>query len=269
MRTAGAVLALLALAGPAAAGPWPAGRGHYYAKLGGGWLRSDTLVAPDGTEFDIPRFTRREVSVYAALGLNDRLTGIVSVPFVRSAHLQGFGSETGIGDVQAGLQAQLGRKGPWVFAARGVAQAPTGDETRADGLLPTGSGAWEAEVGLSGGRSLAGGRGYGFFEAGHQLRGSALRDAFSYSAQAGWNASRRVVLALGARGVEPYDSSARVEAIGSPVGLSDRVTYLVWGPTIIVSVGRGIGLQADLERAARAKNLARGTAVRFGVSVAR
>jgi hypothetical protein len=155
-----------------------------------------------------------------------------------------------------------------VFAVRGTVQAPTGDETRADGLLPTGSGVWEGEGVLSAGRSLAAGKLYAFAEAGHQVRGDGLTDSFAYGAQLGWNAHRRLVLAANVRGVEPYDQSPR-EVRGSPVGLSDRVGYLVFGPTAIVPLAGGAGLQLDVEAAARARNLAKGTTVRLGLSLTR
>jgi hypothetical protein len=263
-----AALLAASVAAPALAGPWPNGRGHVYLKVAGSRLDSMVLAAPDGTEFAIPRFLKHEHGLYGTYGIDDRWTAILQVPVVRSSDLEDFRRESGLGDVQAGLQVQLGRRGPWVFAARGLVQAPTGDETLAEGLLPTGSGVWEGEVGVGAGRSLAGGRLYGFVEAGHQVRGGGLTDAAAYAAQLGWNVRRGIVVAGGARGVEPFDRSPRM-ARGSPVGLSDRVAYLVYGPTAIVSVGRGLALQLDLERAARARNLAKGTTLRLGLSLAR
>jgi len=262
---------VLWLGGSAAAeaGPWPAGQGHFYAKVGGSRLSSTTLAAPDGTRFEIPRFTKDEISLYGAVGLTNRITGIVSVPAYRSSDLDDFGSESGIGDVQAGIQVQLGQRGPWVFAVRGMAQAPTGDETRAEGLLPTGSGVWEGEAVLGAGRSFAKGKIYGFVESGHQLRGGGLNDALTYALQIGWNVRPRVVLAGNIRGVEPYSNKAPREARGSPVGLSDRVTYLIYGPTLILGLGNGAALQVDVDGAARARNLADGTTVRVGVSFSR
>ena len=265
------ILAALLLAGAAArvdAGPWAAGRGHFYAKVGGSRLDSMVLAAPDGTEFDIPRFVKEEAGIFVAVGVTERLTAIVNLPLYRSSDLEDFGRAGGLGDLQGGVQVQLGQRGPWVFAVRGMVQVPTGDETLAEGLLPTGSGVWEGEVLLGTGRSFAGGRFYGFVDAGHQLRGGGLTDAFAYGGQVGWNAHRRLVLAAGMRGVEPYDQSPRV-ARGSPVGLSDRVGYLVYGPTVIVGLGSGVGVQLDVEWAGRARNLAKGTTARLGLSWAR
>ncbi len=272
-RAASVVLLCLAAAAAVEAGPWAAGRGHFYAKLSYSQLRSTTLAAPDGTRFTIPAFSKDELGVYAALGLSDRFTLIANLPVLRSSNLQDepdeLGRESGVGDLQAGLQAQLGRRGPWVFALRGMLQAPTGDETRAEGLLPTGSGVWEGEAWIGAGRSLAGGKGYGFLEAGYGARGGGLRDGLVYSAQIGWNASSRLTLAASFRGVEPWSQRPGDRSAGSFVGVGDRVTYASYGPTAIFKLGRGLGLQLDLDGAFHARNLAEGSVLRVGVFLTR
>jgi hypothetical protein len=268
-----AVAGALGAASPAQAGPWAVGKGRVYAKLSFQHLRSTRLAAPDGTIFRIPRFTKDDVGAYAAWGLSDTVTLIASVPLVRSSNLlddpDELGRETGFGDVAGGAQVQLGRAGPWLFAARGLVQVPTGDETRAQGLLPTGSGAWEGEGLLSVGRSLAGGRAYGFLEVGHQVRGSGLRDAFVYGGQVGWNATSRLVLAVNVRGVEPYTHRPGSRTAGSFVGVGDRVTYVTWGPTAIVKLGGEWAVQLDLDKASHARNRARGVTFRGGVAWSR
>jgi hypothetical protein len=276
VRRVAAVLAVAGglLAAPRGqAGPWAVGKGKVYAKLSVQHLRSTRLAAPDGTIFRIPLFTKDDVGAYAAWGLSDAVTVIASVPLVRSSNLQDdpdeLARETGFGDVAGGVQIQLGGSGPWRFAARGLLQVPTGDETRAQGLLPTGSGAWEGEGLLSVGRSLAGGRAYGFMEVGHQVRGSGLRDAFVYGGQLGWNAGPRLVLAFNLRGVEPYTHRPGSRTAGSFVGVGDRVTYVTWGPTAILKVGREWAVQLDLDATSHARNLARGLTVRGGVAWSR
>jgi hypothetical protein len=268
-----ALLGLALLAAPAEAGPWAAGKGRLYAKLSLQHLRSRTLAAPDGTLFDIPLFTKDDAFLYAVYGLSDGLTLVANVPAYRVSDLRDepdeLGREAGVGDVQLGLQAQLGRRGAWVFAARGTVQLPTGDETRAGGLLPTGSGVWEGEGVLGAGRSFLGGRIYGFAEAGHMVRGGGLRDGFVYAAQVGWNAGERLVLAWNLRGVEPYSHAPREQPLGSPAGLGDRVTYAAYGPTAIVKLGKGWALQLDVDGAFRARNLAKGLVYRAGISYAR
>jgi len=269
VRRAGPILLLLLIAPYAEAGPWSLGRGHLYAKLSYGYLGTTTLATPDGTLADIPRFTKHDVGLYAAYGIDDRLTGFLNALVYRRSSLRDFGAASGIGDLQAGVQAQLGRRGPWVFAVRGSVQVPTGDESLGEGLLPTGSGVWESEAVASVGRSLGGGRGWAFVEAGHQFRGKGLRDGFVYAAQVGVTAHRSVLLAWNVRGVEPYKSEPGEASLVSAAGLGDGVTYTAYGPTLIVKLDSGLSLQLDVDGAIHARNLAKGTVFRAGVSYSR
>ena len=273
-RLASCLAAVVAAsAAPAQAGPWPAGKGHFYSKASYGHLRSTELVAPDGTSFDIPRFTKDEVYLYVAYGVSSRVTLLTNLPLVRSSDLQDvpdeLGRESGFGDLQGGIQAQLGQAGGWILAARAVAQAPTGDVSRAQGLLPTGSGIWEGEGVIGAGRSLFEGKGWGFLEAGYQYRGGGLRDGLVFGGQVGVSVNRRFALAANVRGVEPFSHEAPDVARGTFSGVGDRVTYIAYGPTVIVGLARGFGLQVDLDLAARARNLAKGPTVRAGVSFSR
>lgn len=261
-------LAVCALAGTAQAGPWPAGQGHSYFKLSYGRLDSTELANPDGSKATIPRFLKQEVYLYGAVGLTPKLTALLSLPALRSSDLEDFRRETGVGDVQFGLQYQLVSGRAWQFAARALVQAPTGDVNRAQGILPTGSGVWESDLRLSTGRSFAGGHGYGFVEAGYLYR-ETLRDSFIYDVQVGWNVGRRLVLAWTFRGVEPFDSSPREVPIGSAVGFGDGTTYLSFGPSAIVKLGGGWGAQLDVTGATHTRNLAEGTQFSFGISYSR
>jgi hypothetical protein len=262
------VTVLSALAGTAQAGPWPIGKGHSYFKLSYAHLDSTELANPDGSKANIPRFLKQEAYLYGAVGLTDKVTALASFPLLRSSDLEDFRRETGVGDVQFGLQYQLGQGGAWLFAARALAQAPTGDVNRAQGILPTGSGVWESDLRLSAGRSLAAGRGYGFVEAGYLYR-ETLRDSFVYEAQVGWNAGSRLVLAWTVRGVEPFESSPREVPLGSPVGFGDGTTYLAYGPSVIFKLGGGWGAQLDVTGVAHTRNLAAGTQFSFGISRSR
>lgn len=268
-RLAGAVVVAGLVAGTAEAGPWAQGKGRVYAKLGYGHLTSDTLYAPDGTSFDIPTFRRDEVNGYVSVGLTDRLNASANVPVWLSSDLQDFGRESGFGDVKAGLQLQLAKRGPWVFAVRGGVQAPTGDETRADGLLPTGTGVWEGELIGGVGRSLHRGQGWTFVEVGHGVRGGQLRDTFLYAGQLGWHVASRLSLSANVRGVEPWDSSFREVALGSPTGLSDRVRYTTYGASAFFKLTGPWTLQLDVEDTFRARNLARGVMLRTGIAYSR
>jgi hypothetical protein len=226
-------------------------------------------VTPDGSRFTIPRFSRSEGGVYAAIGLSPRWTVTLNLPLVRSSDLDDFPDElmrtTGIGDAQLGVQRQLGARGAWVFAARLTAQFPTGDVSKGFGLLPTGSGVTEGDLVFEAGRGLGNGQGWMFVGAGPQVRGGGLRDGFTFGAQAGWNARPRLSLMASLRGVEPRSHEAPREARGNFTGLGDRVAYVIAGPSFIVKLGARSGVQLDAEFVLRARNLARGPVYRAGV----
>ncbi len=132
--TAAALAAGLLASAAAEAGPWAVGPGHYYSKLSYQHRRSTTLATPDGTRFEIPVFTQQDSAAYLAYGVRSWLTVTADLPFLRSSNLEDLPDElprvTGIGDMRLGAQVQLGQSGPWVFAVRGLVQAPIGLERR-------------------------------------------------------------------------------------------------------------------------------------------
>ncbi len=273
MKRFAIVLALVFPASAANAGPWAQGKGHLYSKLSFQYLRAEEYAQPDGTIFTIPTFDSSELNFFGSFGLTDGLSLWANVPLVRSSDLADspdeLGRENGFGDLGFALQAQLGAKGPWVFAVRGSVQIPTGDETRSEGLQATGSGVWESWGVLGAGLSFGRGRGYAFVEAGYKHRAGGLRDAFVYNAQLGWNAGKRATFFVNARGEEPFSKEPGATSLNSFVGVGDRVTYVVIGPSAVVNLGSGWGLQLDLEEAFHARNLARGPMFRGGITYQR
>lgn len=263
----------LVAAGSAQAGPWPAGKGKGYFKISFQHLGSTKLVSPDGTNFTIPLFTREEVAIYGAYGLAKDWTAVINLPVLRSSNLDDFpdelSRETGFGDIQAGVQRQLGSSGGWVFAARATVQFPTGDVERASGLLPTGSGVYEGDVVIEAGRSLGGGKGWMFLGGGPQFRGGGLRDGVVFGAQIGWKVTDTVALMGSTRGIEPFSHEAPKTARGSFSGVGDRVAYVILGPSLLWNVTRTSGLQLDAEFVAYARNLASGPVFRLGYFVTR
>jgi len=256
------------LATPLLAGPWNAAPGGYYVKASYAYLATNDLATPLAEVVEIPTFSRHEGSLYLQYGITGALMAVGDVAFVRRTAIEEFDTATGFGDTRLGLQWQVGRSGPWVFATRGVLQLPTGDETLGQALLPSGSGVWEGEGVAGAGVSLWRGRGWAFVEAGYQFRGGDLRDGLVYAAQLGHRLGRLLVVA-NLRGVQPWDTEPSDLSTGSAAGFGDRTTYVVFGPALIVELGRGLGLQADVDFMAHTRNIARGTTLRVGVFLSR
>ena len=261
--------ALLLLPDLVHAGPWNRHKGGFYVKSGYNHVRAEDLATPAGDVVSIPAFTKDEGTLYAEYGVSGRLTAVLDLIAYRRSELDGFGSAGGVGDLRLGLQGQLASRGRWVFALRGAIQAPTGDETKGDGLLPTGSGVWEGEIAAGAGVSLWDGRGWAQAGIGPQIRGAGLRDGLAYDAQVGGRVWGRVLILLNVRGVQPWSTEPTDASTISPAGFGDGVTYLAFGPGVIVELARGVALQLDLDGATNVRNIAKGTTVRLGLSVSR
>ncbi len=268
-RIATAVLALVVLPALVQAGPWGRPRGGLYAKLGYGYLRATELATPGGNVVPIPAFQKHDVTLYGAYGLTDTITLTLGAVLYRESSIEGFESAGGVGDFRFGAQSRLGRSGPWLFAARGLIQVPTGGVEKGEGLLPTGSGVWEGEVYLSVGRSFAGGRGWAFIEAGPQFRGGGLRDGLVYDGQVGVKVTSWLALAWNARGVQPWDTTPGDVSAGSAAGLGDGVTYLAFGPSAFLTLRPGLGIQASVDGATHTRNIAQGPTFRLGLYLTR
>jgi hypothetical protein len=249
------------------------GQGHFYTKLSYRYLNSTDLSAPDGTHFEIPAFRQDYVDLYGAVGVDDRVTLHGTIPALRSSDLDDdpdeLQRESGFGDLRFGVQVQLGKRGPWVFATRVTGQAPTGDPDVSEGLQATGSGVWEGDAVVGAGASLARGKGFAYLEAGYNYRGGGLRDGFLYELQVGWNAGSRLALLGNLRGLQPFDTSPGAVNTSSLSGFGDRVTYTVYGPSAILRLGGGFGLQLDVEGSFNTRNMATGTVFRACLTFAR
>ncbi len=260
------VLSMLA-SSAAWGGPWKNEPGELYLQWSWARLSADRLADADGHDVDIADFTLDELSLYATYGFGDRWTAIFRAPIVRRSELDGFGTERGVGDLQLGLQGQLWESGPWRLAARGIVQAPTGDETAGLGELPAGSGVWELETSLSLGRSFGPeGKGYGFGELGHLARGKGFVDGIVYRAELGYRFGRdgRWISAARVWGVEPYqDPETRPVAV--PAGLGNDVAYLALGPSLTWDASERWSFQTAIDGAASARNIALGPTFRLGV----
>jgi len=267
---AAAALALLALLPrPAAAGPWNRPKGSFYLKAAYNYLRAEELATPAGEIVPIPAFTKNEATFYFECGLSSRLTVILDSIAYRESAIEGFESAGGVGDTRLGLQWQLPGRQKWVFALRGALQFPTGDETKGEGLLPTGSGVYEGEIVLGAGVSLWRGRGWAQAGIGPQIRGGGLRDGLVYEAQLGARTFGPVMLLFNVRGVQPWDTAPGDASTTSASGFGDGVTYLAFGPGVIVELARGVSLQIDVDGATHVRNIAKGPTFRIGLSVSR
>ncbi len=176
------------------AGAWTLPRGEVWTKLS--YLQHNTSewytarqgfrVAFDG---DIPRnieispgqrvrydfagqYRSKAVFAEAFYGLTDRLDIGVLVPILQ----QNFSSETGLdrtdkglGDIRLEAKWRLLQK-PLLFTLKSGVKMPTGDFKNEDGLIPVGSGQWDADCAIQIGRSFWPWPLYGNLDVGYRVR---------------------------------------------------------------------------------------------------
>ncbi len=268
MRTIAAVAIALAWATPVRAQPWQLGAGHVSVGVSYTILSTTELATPDGNSIKIPRFARQETAVSGAYGATDRVTIIVGATLFAHTSIEAFDSAGGVGDVRLGIQALLVQRGPWTVGVRGIVQAPTGNANKGNGLLPTGTGAWEGDAVFSAGRSFAQ-RFFAFGEAGYHARGLGLRDTLVFNSQVGLITGSRVTLGWNVHGVQPYDSGPVSASLAVAAGLGDGVTFVSYGPSAAVRLNGGWSIVGGVDGTVHTRNLATGTAYRVGLAYTR
>jgi hypothetical protein len=273
-RRLGVVLALLAGATTAQAGPWTHDAAHGYVGTSWSGIAATSVFAGDGSTEPIRRYEQNAWSVYGELGLVSRwLTATVESTLVRD-NVQAGDHTTGIGDARFGAWSGVVTR-PVRLALGATVTVPLGSPTPRDvepGRLALGSGELAIDVRASFGWSWPGGRRwplrhYFIAEAGYWRR-QRFADSFVYRAEVGvqlpWRGVERVWLVGRVLGVESFASNARATA--DPTGLDDGFTVVAPGCEGVVRLWRGLSAAAGFETAVRARAVAAGKQVHATVS---
>jgi hypothetical protein len=266
----------------ASAGPWTREPGRWYVKLGQSVFVADGFRDASGEFSDETRYLGLDSSIYAELGVLERLHAQLYLPFKIGNSRFDDDSELRLavpceggrivrqtmrrtpGDALFGLQWTS----PWLrtpHAARLEAKLPLYDvgEPRgacADLFPQPGDGQVDVTLWLSVGDSLRDLPLYLFGELGHRFRteaypatdsGQRYGDTFVAFGQLGWELSEGTFLMLNVQLAQPYTD--------------DHVTKgsLALGPALYLPVGRGFALEAGLELTPLAHNSSQGSASRL------
>jgi protein XagA len=125
------LLLAIALAPPAAAGPWTPERGHgqVIVTFGAYSTRESFTQQGDRSEFGFDgKFRKLEINPYFELGVTDRLTFIANTFVIRSEFSNTFGAQknSGLGDSTIGLRYRLtDTNRPVIIAMQGGVKLPT------------------------------------------------------------------------------------------------------------------------------------------------
>lgn len=267
---AAALVACVAAAPSALAGPWSRDAGGVYAKLSSGVFLASAYVDPAGNTVDDVEYLGLTQSLYAEFGVGPKLQVQVYLPHVTAENrYAGTGDRyLAFGGGDAKLGVQWSPPLPFPAALRLDAKVPTYDVAEPGGsegaLFPAlGDGQLDVDLWLSAGGSVDGLPLYGFVEIGHRFRteqfigdGADVEygDSFVTYGQVGYTVGPSIIVALNAQAVVPYDD--------------DGVTkgYATIGPSIYAPVGGGFALEAYYDANIWARSSSRGQTVIAGVS---
>ena len=137
-----------------AGGGWTKEKGTAYYKVSHWWIDAGKQFNFDGTSGAIPQEGIFRTSLFAEYGITNKLTGIINLPFSKSAN--DTESLSGIGDTDVALKYQLNKSGSkFVLASTLLLGLPLGDSSGgAEGTLQTGDGEFNQLVQLDLSRSF-------------------------------------------------------------------------------------------------------------------
>lgn len=135
---------------------WTKPKGEGYFKLSQNIIRATGFFNPEGNVADITTTSVYQTVLYGELGITDKLTAIVNVPFFIRSTINNLESTSnggirpgdefnGFGDLQFGLKWGLIQQGPVIWSISAEVKTPTGNNVGGNTeLLQTGDGAWGA-----------------------------------------------------------------------------------------------------------------------------
>jgi hypothetical protein len=249
-----ALTLLLALARPAAAGPWTKNMGEFYVKAGEGFFLANSFRDAAGGLRPGVDYLSATTSLYFEVGVYNGLHVWGYLPYVVADNT--FADSTrwrraSGGDAKVGLQytprffalpfpaaMKLELKVP-LYNANGV-----GVGGRYDTYFPApGDGQLDVTFWLSAGGSLGSFPLFFFAEVGYQLRTEAFvgagdfdaefGDGFAFYAQVGYTLFDSAVLAVNSGGVIPFDAGSYTKG------------YVTLGPSIYVPIWKGLAAEAS------------------------
>lgn len=170
-----------------AGGGWTKKKGTGYYKVSHWWVNAAKQYTFDGNTAASPQEGIFNTSIFAEYGITDKLTGLLNLPFSKSANDQE--SISGIGDVDLAFKYQLNKSGS-KYAIAGTLQfgLPLGDDSGGTaGTLQTGDGEFNQLVRFDVSRSFSIGKvnAYANIYAGYNNRTNNFSDEFRAGGELG------------------------------------------------------------------------------------
>lgn len=188
MKKAITLITLFILVGTAmAGGGWTKKKGTGYYKVSHWWVNAAKEYTFDGNTQTSPKEGIFNTSIFAEYGITDRFTGIINLPFSKSAN--NLESISGIGDTDIAFKYRITKpESKFVLASTLLFGLPLGEDSGgSNGTLQTGDGEFNQLIRLDLSRSTPLGKvnAYANVYAGYNNRTNGFSDEARFGAEVG------------------------------------------------------------------------------------
>ncbi|WP_420575986.1 hypothetical protein [Ekhidna sp.] len=188
MKKAITLITLFILVGTAmAGGGWTKKKGTGYYKVSHWWVNAAKEYTFDGNTQTSPKEGIFNTSIFAEYGITDRFTGIINLPFSKSAN--NLESISGIGDTDIAFKYRITKpESKFVLASTLLFGLPLGEDSGgSNGTLQTGDGEFNQLIRLDLSRSIPLGKvnAYANVYAGYNNRTNGFSDEARFGAEVG------------------------------------------------------------------------------------
>ena len=274
MKVFSTVLFFLVSVNAIAGGPWVYKQGKGYFKIGQSLINADAFFGPKGSEVDFAtRFRFYTSSVYGEIGVTDRLTAVVYVPFFVWAHFntgqyegtnifKQSDEESGIGDSDFTLKYGLNTSGSYRMSIALTLGVPLGEPKGGrEGAIQTGDGEFNQMIVFETGKGYSNGM-YWASSLGYNNRTNGFTDEIRYGLEGGVTKGSITAL-LRFYGVKPVSQSSK--GSDNDNGLfADRIEYLSFTPELIYTYKNKFGVSASAGGALYARRILAAPNFSFG-----
>jgi len=229
-------------------GGWTKSKGKAYYKISHWWVNAAKQYTFDGNTRTSPREGIFNTSFFAEYGISDRLTGILYMPYSKSANNQE--SISGIGDTDVAFKFRINKpSSPFALAYTLLFGLPLGNEKGgSDGTLQTGDGEFNQMMRLDLSRSFPIGKvnAYANVYGAYNNRSNNFSDELRFGLEAGAGfLENRLWTILRIDGVESMKNGATSDATSDGATIfANNTEFVAYTYEIAGYVTDKIGLSA-------------------------
>ncbi len=260
-----ALLVIISTQTTYAGGPWPAGKGHGFLKIGQRGIMASDFFSLNGEVVPITTTGLYVTSVYGEIGLSDRFTLRTNLPvFFRatlnevryepSGHIEPGDQLNSIGDIDLGISYALIRNKPFALGITAQVGIPTGNpEGGRTGLLQSGDSEFNQLVKLEAGYSFYPKPYYISGAVGFNNRTRGFSEEAHFQIEAGATIAKKYLIILKTTTVRSFKNG---DAPLSMTGIfSNNTQYLSFGPEFNYLPKPNLGVSAGIYGAALSNNI--------------